>query len=134
MMFLFDTDTLSHVLRREPSPSLLVRLAAVSPEEQFTTAITVGEMVYGAERSSRREYLLGQFEMRLWPMLHILPFDRRAGETYGSLRAQLEHAGTPLAEPDLRIAAIALTHDLTVVTGNVRHFSRVAGLRVENWI
>ena len=133
-MFLFDTDTLSQVIRRDPPPALLVRLAAVPPEEQFTTAITVGEMVYGAERSSRREYLLRQFEERLWPTLRILPFDRAAAETYGGLRAELERAGTPLAEPDLRIAAIALIHNFTVVTGNVRHFSRVAGLQVENWI
>ena len=133
MMFLFDTDTLSRLLRRDPSPSLLIRLASVPPEEQFTTAITVGEMVYGAERSSRREYLLKQFEDRLWPMVRILPFDRAAGEAYGRPRAELERAGTPLAEPDLRIAAIALTHDLIVVTGNTRHFSRVPGLHVENW-
>ena len=61
-------------------------------------------------------------------------FERRAAETYGRLRADLERVGTPLAEPDLRIASIALTHDLTVVTGNVRHFSRAPGLRVENWL
>ena len=134
MMFLFDTDTLSNVIGREPSPSLLVRLGAVPAEEQFTTAINVGEMVYGAERSSRREYLLTQCQERLWPMVRILPFDRAAGETYGRLRAELERAGTPLAEPDLRIAAIAVANDLTVVTGNVRHFSRVPGLQVENWI
>ena len=133
-MFLFDTDTLSQVLRRDPSPSLLVRMAAVPLEEQFTTAITVGEMVYGAERSSRREYLLRQFEERLWPVVRVLPFDLAAGQTYGRLRVELERAGAPLAEPDLRIASIAVTHGLTVVTGNVRHFSRVPGLQVENWI
>ncbi len=133
-MFLFDTDALSQVLRRDPSPSILIRMASVPREEQFTTAITVGEMVYGAERSSRREYLLGQFEERLWPNLRILPFDHAAAETYGRIRAELERAGTPLAEPDLRIAAIALTRDLTVVTGNTRHFSRVPGLRVEDWL
>ena len=133
-MFLFDTDALSQVLRRDPSPSILVRMAAVPREEQFTTAITVGEMVYGAERSSRREYLLRQFEERLWPNLGILPFDQAAAETYGRIRAEVERAGTPLAEPDLRIGAIALTRDLTVVTGNTRHFSRIPSLRVENWM
>ena len=133
-MFLFDTDTLSHLLRREHSSSLLVRMAEVPPEEQFTTAITVGEMVYGAERSSRREYLLTQFENRLWPTIQVLPFDQAAAETYGKIRADLERAGTPLAEPDLRIGAIALTRDLTVVTGNTRHFSRIPSLRVENWL
>ena len=133
-MFLFDTDTLSQVLKRVPSSTLLARLSTVPPEQQFTSAITVGEMVYGAYRSPSPEPLLRQLEERLWPNVRVLPFDRPAAETYGRLRAELERAGTPLSEPDLRIASIALTHDLTVVTGNVRHFARVPGLRVENWL
>jgi len=133
-MYLFDTDLLSQVLKRAPSPLLLARLATVPPEQHFTTAITVGELVYGAYRSPRREQLLRQLEERLWPNVRVLPFHRAAAETYGRLRAELERAGTPLSEPDLRIAAIALTHDLTMVTGNVRHFARVPGLRVENWL
>lgn len=133
-MYLFDTDVLSYLLKRAPSPTLLTRLAAVPGEHQFTSAITVGEMVYGAYRSPRREQLLQQLEDRLWPNLRILPFNRAAAETYGRLRAGLEQAGTPLSEPDLRIAAIAMTHRLTVVTGNERHFSRVPGLQVENWL
>ncbi len=133
-MYLFDTDILSQVLKRTPSPTLLTRLAAIPAEQQFTSAITVGEMVYGAYRSDRPDHFLRQLEERLWPNIRILPFNRAAAETYGRVRAQLEEAGTPLAEPDLRIAAIALTHELTMVTGNVRHFSRVAGLRIENWL
>lgn len=133
-MYLFDTDILSQVLKRAPSPTLLTRVAAVPAEQQFTSAITVGEMVYGAYRSDRPDHFLRQLEERLWPNIRILPFDRTAAETYGRLRAQLEEAGVPLAEPDLRIAAIALTHDLTIVTGNVRHFSRLPGLRTENWL
>ncbi len=133
-MYLFDTDILSQVLKRTPSPTLLTRLAAVPAEQQFTSAITAGEMVYGAYRSDRPDHFLRQLEERLWPNIRILPFNRAAAETYGRVRAQLEEAGTPLAEPDLRIAAIALTHELTMVTGNVRHFSRVAGLRIENWL
>jgi len=133
-MFLLDTDAVSQILKPAPSSSLLTRLAAVPPEDQFTSAITVGEMVYGAHRSPTPERWLRQLEERLWPNLRVLPFDRPAAEAYGQLRADLERAGTPLSEPDLRIAAIALTHDLTVVTGNVRHFSRVPGLRVENWL
>ena len=133
-MFLFDTDTLSHVVKPNPSSNLLARLVAVPPEQQFTTAITVGEMVYGACRSSRRDHLLCQLGQRVWPNVQILPFDRAAGEEYGKLRSELERVGTPIGEADTRIAAIALTHKLTVVTGNVRHFSRVSGLLVENWI
>ncbi len=134
MTYLFDTDTLSQVVKRSPSLALLSRLAIVPLEQQFTSAITVGELVYGAHRSQRRDHLLRQFEERLWPNVRVLPFDRVAADTYGRLRAGLESMGTPLSEPDLRIASIALSRELTVVTGNVRHFSRVPGLRVENWI
>jgi tRNA(fMet)-specific endonuclease VapC len=64
----------------------------------------------------------------------VLPFDRRAAETYGPLRARLEREGKRLGEPDLCIASIALSRGLTLVTGNVRHFSRVSDLNVENWL
>lgn len=134
MMFLFDTDTLSQVMKRAPTPSLLTRMATTPSEDQFTSAITIGEIVFGAQRSPRREYLLRRLEELLRPNIRVLPFDYVAAETYGRIRAELERAGTPLAEPNLRIGAIALTKDLTVVTGNTRHFSRIPGLRVENWI
>ncbi len=58
----------------------------------------------------------------------MLPFDEAAAEAYGPLRARLEAAGRPLDEPDPRIASIALARDLTLVTGNVRHFDRVPDL------
>lgn len=134
MMFLFDTDTLSQVMKREPLPSLLARMAETPSDEQFTSAITIGELVFGAHRSPRREYLLSRLEELLRPNLRVLAFDYAAAEVYGRLRADLERAGTPLAEADLRTGAIAVTQDLTVVTGNTRHFSRIPGLRVENWI
>jgi predicted nucleic acid-binding protein len=100
-LYLFDTDILSHVLKRAPPPTLLTRLAAVPAEQQFTSAITVGELVYGAYHSDRPDHFLRQLEERLWPNIRILPFNRAAAETYGRLRAQLEEAGIPLAEPDL---------------------------------
>ena len=133
-MYLFDTDALSQVVKPAPSPSFLRRLSTTPPDQQYTTAITVGEMVYGAHRSRRCDELLRNLEERVWPAVHILPFDRPSAEVYGSIRAQLEAAGTPVGDSDVRIAAIALVHGLTVVTGNVRHFERVPGLMVENWL
>ena len=73
-----------------------------------------------------------QFEERLWPVVHILPFNQAAVEAFGNMFAGLERTGTPVAELDLRIDAIALTNDLTVVTGSVRHFARIPGLQVKN--
>ena len=133
-MYLFDTDVLSQVLKPAPLPSLLARLAVLLPEQQFTSAITVGEMVCGEYHSTRPEYFLRRLEERVWPNVRVLAFDGKAGERYGQLRAELERAGLPLAELDMRIAATALVNDLTVVTGNVRHFGRVSGLSVENWL
>ena len=132
-MYCFDTDTLSAVLRRDPPLSLIRRLARTPPEEQFTTAVTLGELLYGAAKRGSatltqkvRELVIGA--------LPVLPFDERAAEVYGPLRARLESDGRRLDEPDLRIASIALSRGLVVVTGNVRHFGRVPDLKVENWL
>ncbi len=134
-MYLLDTDVLSNLLKRAPSPTLIAKLASVPPEQQFTSSITLGELVYGAYRLQvRTDYLLEQLYKRLLPNLPVLPFDVAAAQRYGGIRAELERQGTPVGDADLRIAAIALARSLTVVTGNIRHFQRVPGLPVENWL
>jgi len=131
--YCFDTDVLSAVLRRDPPLALVRRLAQVPPTEQNTTAITVGELLYGAARRGNPT-LTRRVRELLESALSIVPFDRRAAEVYGELRAVLEREGRRLDEPDLRIAAIARSRELTLVTGNVRHFERVPELVVENWL
>lgn len=133
-MYLFDTDVLSNLLKRDPSPRLLRRLAEVPRAHQHTSAITVGELVYGAFRTSRPEYFVERLEARVWSNVVILLFDHAAAHVYGRVRAELERIGRPIGEPDLRIAAIALANRLTIVTGNVRHFAYVPGLAVEDWL
>lgn len=120
-------------MRRDPPLRLVRRLAVVPVAEQFTTSITLGELVYGATRKGSDE-LIERVRDLVVSGLQVLAFDRAAAEVYGRLRARLEREGRRLAEPDLRIAAIALARDLTLVTGNVRHFQRVSELRVENWL
>jgi tRNA(fMet)-specific endonuclease VapC len=132
-MYCFDTDVLSAVLRREPPLALLRRLAQVAPAEQATTTITLGELLYGAARRGS-ERLVERVREVLTMATVILPFDTEAAEVYGPLRAELERQGKRLDEPDLRIASIALSRELTLVTGNVRHFKRVPGLELENWL
>jgi predicted nucleic acid-binding protein len=132
-MYCFDTDTLSAVIRRDPPLSLIRRLARTPPEEQFTTAVTLGELLYGAARRGGATLTQKVRELVI-DALPVLPFDERAAEAYGPLRARLESDGRRLDEPDLRIASIALSRGLAVVTGNVRHFSRVPDLKVENWL
>jgi tRNA(fMet)-specific endonuclease VapC len=132
-VYCFDTDTLSAVIRRDPPLHLIRRLAQVAPTDQATTTINLGELLYGAARRGS-EQLASRVREVVATATSILPFDEDAAEVYGPLRAQLERAGRRLDEPDLRIASIALSRELTVVTGNVRHFSRVPGLAVENWL
>ncbi|MEZ4503965.1 MAG: type II toxin-antitoxin system VapC family toxin [Dehalococcoidia bacterium] len=135
MRYLFDTDTLSELLRRSPSPTLLRRLAATAVDDQATSSITVGELLYGAYRlRERADDLAERIEQTLLANLPVLPFDVEAARAYGQLRATLERGGTPIGDADMRIASIALTHQLVVVTGNVRHFERVPQLTVENWL
>ena len=134
-MYLLDTDILSNVLKPSPSTGLVAKLASVPSEQLFTSSITLGELVYGASRlEARSRELLERIDQLLLASPPVLPFDAAAARRYGELRAGLERRGTPLAEADLRIAAIALAVGLTVVTGNVRHFQRVPGLSVENWL
>jgi tRNA(fMet)-specific endonuclease VapC len=133
-VFLLDTDILSDLIKREPSPRLIRHLAMLPPEQQYVSAISMGELIYGAYRSDRSEYFLQQLDTRVWPSVTILPFDKVAARVYGRIRAELERSGRPRSEPDLQIAASALANDLTLMTANVRHFEHIPGFRVENWL
>ena len=132
-MYCLDTDTVSAAYSAAPPLALLRRIARTPTTEQCTTAITVGEIAYGAAKRGGSR-LIGLVEEVVRQAHAILPFDERAARAYGELRAHLERDGRRLDEPDLRIASICLARDLTLVTGNMRHFERVPGLRVENWL
>ena len=130
MAYLFDTDAISEVLKPRPAAGYATWLAAIPREEQFTSAVVVGELFKGAFRSSAAARHLENVEKRVLPAVTVLSYDVAAARVYGQVRAQLESAGRPLADADLQIAATALVHDLELVTGNVKHFKRVPGLRI----
>lgn len=132
-MLCFDTDVISTALRRDPPMHLVRRLARTPASEQCTTAVTLAEILFGVARRGRSD-LVPRLRELVSAAHAVLPFDEAAAEVYGPLRFELERAGKRLDEPDLRIASIALSRDLTLVTGNVRHFARVPGLRIENWL
>jgi predicted nucleic acid-binding protein len=128
--FLFDTDAISEVLRRRPLPGYVRWLSGVPRSEQFTSAIVIGELFKGAYGSADAGRHLRNIEARVLPALTVLPYDVQVARVYGALRAQLEAAGRVLADADLQIAATAVHHDLELVTGNLRHFRRINGLRL----
>ncbi len=133
-MYLFDTDVISRAVKAAPPEALVERLARIPRALQFTSSINVSEVYYGARRTGRREGLIKAYEELVLSRLTVLPFDIESARIFGRLKASLEARGLPRSEPDLRIAAIALQHGLTIVTGNVRHFSDIPGLAVENWL
>jgi predicted nucleic acid-binding protein len=93
--------------------------------------VSIGELYRGAFRSPNRQRWLHRIDDELLPRLVVLPYDTAVARIYGEVRAHLEAEGRMPGEADLQIAATALHHGLSVVTGNIRHFERVPGLRVE---
>lgn len=130
MAFIFDTDAISEVLKRRPLPAYVAWLRTIPRADQFTSAVVVGELFKGAYRSADASRHLRNIETRVLPAVTVLPYDVEVARIYGVLQAQLEAAGRVLADADLQIAATAVHHDLELVTGNLRHFRRVTGLRL----
>ena len=130
MPYLFDTDAISELLRRRPSPSYVDWVRSVPREDQFISAVSVGELYHGAHRSAARARHLTNIEERVLPAVTVLPYDVAVARVFGRIRAELEAVGTRLDDADLQIAATALHHGLAIVTGNVRHFARIDGLSI----
>jgi predicted nucleic acid-binding protein len=130
MAFLFDTDAISELLRPKPSPRYLKWLRTVSREDQFTSAVTIGELFKGAYRSPAAKRHLKNIEEKILPAVTVLPCDVATSRVFGQIQAHLEEKGQPLADADLQIAATAIFHGLELVTGNLKHFQRVPGLTI----
>jgi len=128
-MRILDSDHCIAILRKR------IDLADhVSPDEELaTTAINVAELTHGAQRSERRDDNLARLEVLL-SALFVLPFDESAARRFGLLKADLEATGEPLDDLDLQIASIALENNLPLLTNNTRHFARIGGLQLQNWI
>lgn len=129
---MLDTDICIEALRRRSEP-LLRRLREHSPEEIAVSVITEAELRFGAMKSSSPERNGAAAEAFL-QSFSILPFARDYVLIYARLRAGLERSGTRIGALDMLIAAQAVALDATVVTNNLREFTRVPGLRVENWL
>ena len=129
MKYLLDTDTISYALRGEGR--VAERITAHKPSELCMSAITLAELRYGADRKGSRRLhdLIDTFAAAV----EILDFGEDAAMEFGRIGTILAERGTPIGEFDVLIAAHAASLRCTLVTNNIRHFSRVPGLAVENW-
>jgi tRNA(fMet)-specific endonuclease VapC len=131
MFYLLDTNILSDLVRN-PQGRITDQIRAVGEAQIGTSIIVAAELRYGATKKGSPR-LTAQLEAVLSRM-EILPFEAPADTAYGTIRARLERAGTPIGGNDLLIAAqtIALGH--TLVTDNEGEFARIDGLAWENWV
>jgi len=130
MSFLFDRDAISELLRPRPLPSYLDWLSSVPRDIQYTSSVVIGELYKGAYRSKARERHLLNIENRVLPCITVLPYGVATAKVFGRIRAELEEKGKVLDDADLQIAATAIHHGLVLVTGNIRHFSRLTDLQL----
>jgi tRNA(fMet)-specific endonuclease VapC len=131
MMFLLDTNIISDLMRR-PEGAVARRLASLTTSSIVLCPVVACEIAAGLARvqSPRLEAAWSLIRSR-WK---VVPLGGEVAPAYASLRRALEASGMPIGPNDLLIAAHALTLEAVVVTDNVREFSRVPGLRVENWL
>jgi tRNA(fMet)-specific endonuclease VapC len=130
-MWLLDTNICIYLIKKKP-PRVLDRLRMLDVSDVAISSITLAELEFGVAKSGRPEENANALAAFIAP-LEILPFDEVAASCYGPIRADLERRGTPIGSLDLLIAAHALSHDCTLVTNNEQEFSRIHGLRIENW-
>lgn len=129
-MYLLDTDTVIYILKGDPVVTENLKRHLHDPMK--ISVVTYMELYYGAYKSQRitanaaRVKALGQ-------SIEMAPLNAAVAETFGMIKAALESGGNRLDDFDLAIAATALAYNLTVATNNTDHFSRIDGLRLENW-
>lgn len=129
LRFMLDADTVSYAIRGVGQVS--ARLLDHRPSALCLSSITLAELKYGAE--GKRSQKLHRAIRAFMSGIAVMPFDEAAADRFALVAAGLARRGEPIGEFDTLLAAHALTLELTVVTNNTKHFSRVPGLAIENW-
>ena len=131
LRYMLDTNICIYVIKNRPE-GLRERFNRLA-DQLCISAITLSEIIYGAEKSARQIEnikIVEQFAARL----DVLPFGERAATHYGQIRADLERAGHPIGLHDMMIGGHARSEGLILVSNNLREFQRIEGLRVDNWV
>jgi len=130
-MFLLDTDTLIYSLKGHENVVRNLEIHQWDPLK--ISVISLMELYYGSYKSAKITTNLAKVR-RIENNFDTIPADFSIAETFGMIKSDLESKGTPLDDFDLVIAASALAYNLTLVTNNEKHFSRVEGLKLTNWV
>jgi tRNA(fMet)-specific endonuclease VapC len=131
MKWFLDTNICISFLRGE-FQAIAQALQLHEPKDIVLPAIVEAELLYGVEKSKQRSSNFKAVQEFIQPF-EIVPFDKSCAQNYASIRSSLERKGQKIGPNDLLIAATVLTHHGTLVTHNLKEFSRVKGLILENW-
>jgi tRNA(fMet)-specific endonuclease VapC len=131
MAYMLDTNILS-ALVDSPDGVVSQRVERAGSRNICTSIVAAGEIRYGVMRKNSRR--LSDLVEQLLRRIRIDPLSMPADREYGRIRSILEKAGTLISGNDMLIAAHALATDSVLVTDNVKEFSRVPGLKIENWL
>lgn len=131
MTYLLDTNTCIRYLNQR-SERVTARFKAEDERNIVICSIVRAELYFGALKSQTPDITMTK-QRAFAERFVSLPFDDAAAEHYARIRADLSRMGTPIGPNDLLIAAIALSRDLILVTHNVREFSRIQGIKIEDW-
>ena len=131
MRYMLDINICIYAIKHKPE-KVFQRLQALDPEDVCVSSVTYAELVHGVEKSAAVEKNRLAL-LTLLANIEILDFDVNAADCYGKIRADLEKKGTPIGPLDMMIAGHAQSLGYTVVTNNVKEFSRVKNLKIENW-
>jgi len=131
LKYMLDTNIVIYTIKNRPSH---VREIFKQHEGQMCiSSVSLGELIYGAERSYQTERNLADINS-LIARMEVSAFEEHACEHFGQLRAELYKAGQPIGPYDMMIAGHARSMGLILVTNNTKEFERVPGLRLENWV
>jgi tRNA(fMet)-specific endonuclease VapC len=131
MKYMIDTDISIYLINNKP-PKVLDHFRRHSPGDIVMSSITLSELKYGVKKSSKKKQNIAALN-DFAQLIHVCDFDSQATDEYAEIRVYLESNGQPIGSMDMLIAAHALSLDLTLITNNIREFSRVPHLRIENW-
>ena len=133
-MFLLDTNILSEVIKKRPHPHLIERLRSQPSKHLFTSCICVMELRLGSALRKDFQAFWEKISVEVLSRVQIIPIGADEAVMAGDILADLRKTGQMIGIEDALIGASALTNGLTVVTANERHFARIKGLKVENWL
>ena len=131
MRYMLDTNICIYAIKHKPE-KVLEEMGRHDPSDVCISAVTYAELIHGVEKSADIEKNRLALSLLL-SNIEIFDFDVKAADCYGKIRAELEKKGSPIGPLDMMIAGHSRSLEFTLVTNNMKEFSRVSGLRLENW-